>query len=186
MQGSFLWNLFVIGPVVFEKKIFLSFLYSHIRKTGPAPGGHVFWDIKILWTILVEIHQRIIPVKLIWNWTSSFGEEDFFNFPYSHISKTGPTPGSHVFWDIKILWTTLVEVHPRIISVKLFWNWTSSFGEEDFQSFLYIAYKENWPRPWRPCFLRYQNSLNNFGRGSPKDHSYKIYLKLDQWFWRFF
>ena len=41
---------------------------------------------------------------------------------------------------------------------------------------------DNWPRPWPPWFLRYHNSLNNFGRGPPKDQSYEIILKFDQLF----
>ena len=154
--------------------------YRRIRKSYPVPGGHVFWHIIIPWKNLVEGYQRIFSVKLIWNWTIGFGVEDFHSFLYSHIRKTGPAHGRHVYWHIIILWATLVKVYPRIVSVKFFWNWTSSFGEEDFQS----IYKENWPHPWRPCFLTYQNSLNNFGRGSPKDHFCEIILKLDQQFWR--
>jgi len=50
--------------------------------------------------MLVEVHPRIIPVKFIRNWTSSFGEEDFLSFNMSHIRKTGPAPGGHVFLDI--------------------------------------------------------------------------------------
>ena len=127
-----------IRPVVLERKIFKVFYIAIFGKLAFAPGGHIFWDIKILWTTFVEVHQRIIPVKLFWNQTSSFAEEDFQSFLYSHIWKTGPASGGHAFWDIIILWTSCVEVYPRIIPVKLFWNLTSSFGEEDFQSF-YIA-----------------------------------------------
>ena len=36
--------------------------------------------------------------------------------------------------------------------------------------------------PWRPCFLTNPNGLNNFGRGSPKEHFCKIILKSVQWF----
>ena len=123
--------------------------YRRIRKSYPAPGGHVFWHIIIPWKKLVEGYQRIFSVKLIWNWTIGFGVEDFHSFLYSHIRKTGPAHGRHVYWHIIILWATLVKVYPRIVSVKFFWNWTSSFGEEDFQS----IYKENWPTPGGHDFL---------------------------------
>ena len=41
------------------------------------PSGHVFWRIKIAWTILEEGHQRNIPAKLYWNQSIGFWQEDF-------------------------------------------------------------------------------------------------------------
>ena len=38
------------------------------------------------------------------------------------------------------------------------------------------------PAPWRPCFLTNPNGLNNLGRGSLKEHFYKIIKKSVQWF----
>jgi len=52
--------------------------------------------------------------------------------------------------------------------------------EKKILKFPIKLYKENWPRPWRPCFFRYHYSLNNFGRGPPMDHSCEITLKSDQ------
>ena len=48
------------------------------RENKPRPpGGHVFWRIQMAWTILVEGHQRNIAVKLYWNQSSDFRQEDF-------------------------------------------------------------------------------------------------------------
>ena len=43
-------------------------------------------------------------------------------------------------------------------------------------------YRENKPRPWRPCFLTIHNYLNNLGRGSPSNHFCKVILKSIHWF----
>ena len=79
-------------------------------------------------------------------------------------------------------WTILVEDHQRNISLKLYWNWSSGFWQEDFLSFLYRYIGKISPAPWQPCFLTNPNGLNNLGRGSPKEHFCKILLKSVQWF----
>ena len=38
------------------------------------------------------------------------------------------------------------------------------------------------PTPWQPCFLTNHDSLNNLGRGSPKEHFCKIIWKSVLWF----
>jgi hypothetical protein len=71
--------------------------------------------------------------------------------------------------------------HPMIISAKFGWDWLSSFRGEDFflissPLFLFLA--------WRPCWLEFGITGDNFGRGSSKDHSTKVWLQLAQWFLR--
>ena len=31
-----------------------------MEKISPSPGGHVFWQIQMVWTILVEDHKKNI------------------------------------------------------------------------------------------------------------------------------
>ena len=94
-----------------------------------------------------------------------------------------PPPLAAMFFGrIQMAWTILVEDHQRNISAKLYVNRSSGFWQEDFLSFLcsYIGKKSS--AHWRPCFLTNPNSLNNLGRGSPKEHFCKIICKSVQWF----
>ena len=56
-----------IRHVVSEKKLFdiFQFFYiRHIRKIGPAhPGGHVFLDINLIFTIYMQSHLISVAAK---------------------------------------------------------------------------------------------------------------------------
>ena len=70
-----------IGPVVSDKKIFKVFYADISGENKPRPpGGHVFWRIRMAWTILVVDHQRNISAKLYRNRSSGFWQEDFLSF----------------------------------------------------------------------------------------------------------
>ena len=135
IKGTFLQNYIEIGPVVSDKKIFLSFLYRYIGKISPPPGGHVFWRIQKAWTILVEDHQRNISAKLYWNRSSGFWQDDFKSFLYRLYRENKPRPLVAMFWRIQMAWTILVEGHQRNISAKLYGNRSSGFWQEEFLSF---------------------------------------------------
>ena len=99
-----------------------------------------------------------------------------------------PIHQGHVYGRIKIWWTVFEKGHPRNIPVKSFQNQTWGFREEDFlriSSCLYSARSSHSPGP---CLWTDQNFANKFWKGSPKEHSYEIISKSDQWFWsrRFF
>ena len=135
------------------------------------------------WTILVEDHQRNISATLYCNRSSGFWQEDFLSFLYRYIGKISPAPtGGYVFWRIQMAWTILVEDHQRNIFAKLYGNRSSGFWQKDFLNFLCSYIGKISSAHWRPCFLTNPNSLNNLGRGSPKEHFCKIILKSVQWF----
>ena len=49
---------------------------------------------------------------------------------------------------------------------------------------LYIHTRQSSPTPWQPCFSTDQNNLNNFDRGSPKEHlCHIIFFKSVQDLW---
>ena len=64
----------------FRRIFFKVFYNDYIRKTGPAPGSHVFIDIIMNFRNLQEGHLRTIPAKYQYNLTSGFRGEDFLNF----------------------------------------------------------------------------------------------------------
>ena len=66
-----------IGPVASDKDISKVFYIGKISPVPPPPGGHVFWQIMMAWTILVESHIRNIPAKLYCNQSSGFWLKDF-------------------------------------------------------------------------------------------------------------
>ena len=70
--------------------------------------------------------------------------------------------------------------HPSNIPVKLFQGLTSSFREDILRfSCLYSARSSHSPEP---CLYTDQSFANNFWKGSSKEHSCEIILKLDQQF----
>ena len=73
--------------------------------------------------------------------------------------------------------------HQRNISVKLFQNLTSSFGEEDFLR-ISCPYSARSPHSPEPCFWVDQNFANTFWKGSSKEHSCEIISRSDQQFQR--
>ena len=135
-------------------------------------------------TIFEKGHPRNIPVKLFQNLTSSFGEKSFLRIsscPCSVKSTYSPEP---YYRQIKISQRIFEKGHPRNIPLKLFQNLTSSFREEDFLRISTCPYSARSPHSPEPCFWADQNFANNFWKGSPKEHSYEIISKSDQWFQR--
>ena len=121
--------------MVSDKKIFKVYYMALQGKWAPPPGGHVFWDITMIWTNLVDNHLKTIYTKNNSNLTIGFREEDFQSFLYSYIrniGKTSPAPGGHVFWDIIMIWTNLIEGPLKTTYTKYHSNLATGFGEEDF------------------------------------------------------
>ena len=120
--------------------------------------SHVYGQIKISRTLFEKGHQRIIPVKLFQNLTSSFGE-DFLRIsscPYSARSPHSPEP---CLWMDQNFANIFEKGHQRNILVKLFQNLTSSFGEENFffKNFFMSLYSARSPHSSEPCFWADQN-----------------------------
>ena len=181
-QGTFLWNYFKIWPTVSEKKIFQEFLHVPIVREAPIHQSHVYEWIKISQTIFEEGHQRNIPVKLFQNLTSGFGEEDFFkNFFMFPIEQEAPIHQSHVSGRIKISQTIFWKGSPKEQSCEII-----SKSDQWFQRrrFLKNCLKNSISLPWQPEFLMESNSVNNFWRGLPKEHSCQVWSKLAQRFGR--
>ena len=84
---------------------------------------------------------------------------------------------------INMAWWNLREGH---LSTKSFENRHDTFWGEDFLSFHFGHLRQNCPTLWRPCFSTNQHGLNESGRGSPNEHSYKINWKSAEQFWRRF
>ena len=105
-------------------------------------------------------------------------EEKIFKvFLLCSYAQTCDPQGGASFDPRDIIWTNLVEVHYDMLHTKY---QSSSFREEDFQRFRFFFLL----LPWQPELWVELNSLNNFGRASPKEHSCQVSWRLALWFWR--
>ena len=94
--------------------------------------------------------------------------------------KEAPIHQSHVFSQIKISRTIFEKGHPMNIPVKLFQIRTSGSRGD----FLKNCLKNSISLIWQPEFLMESNSVNNFWRGPPKEHSCQVWSELAKWFGR--
>ena len=145
---------------------------------APFHQSHVYGQIKILQTSFEKGHPSNIPVQLFQNLKSSFGEEDFLRISWCPYTARSPHLPEPCLWTDQIFANIFEKSHPRNISVKLFKNLTSGFGEEDF---LWIS---SCPYRAKPCLLTDQNCEDNFWKGSPKEHSCAITSKSEKRFRR--
>ena len=148
----------------------------------PPHGGHVFPQIKILWTIFKKGHTKNNLVKLLQILTSCFREEDFLKISSCPYSANAPIHQSHVFRLIKLSQTFFEKGHWRKIPVKLLQNRTSRF-REDFLRISSYLYSARSPHSPEPCLWTDQNFANNFWKESPKEHYFEIISKSDHGFW---
>ena len=147
---------------------------------APIHQSHVYGRIKVSRTVLEKGHLRNIPVKLFQNLTSSFGE-DFLRIsscPYSARSPHSPEP---CFWANQNFANNLWKGSPMEHSCEII-----SKSDQQFQSrrFLKNCLKNSISLPWQQEFLMESNSVNNFWRGPPKEHSCQVWSKLAQRFGR--
>ena len=98
------------------------------------------------------------------------------------IKKISPAPWRPCFLTNPNSLNNLGIGSPKEHFCKIILKSVQWFRTRRFLKFSIYLYRENKPRPWRPCFLTNPNGLNNLPRGSPKEHFCKIILKLVQWF----
>ena len=98
-------------------------------------------------------------------------------FPHRYKKETGHAPWRPCFWRVNFVLAIIVVRHSVTVSTKLFCILTTGFRGEDLQSFCY----RDKPRPLAAMFSTDQISFSYFCRGSPKEHSREIWLKLAKW-----
>ena len=134
-----------------------------------------------LWTIFEKGHLRNIPVKSFQNQTSSFRKEDFLRISSRQYSAKSPHSPQPCFWTDQNFANNFRKGSPKehfceIISKSDHW----------FQRrrVLKNCLKNSISLPWQPEFLMESNSVYNFRRGPPKEHSCQVWSKLAQRFGR--
>ena len=126
-------------------------------------------------------HPKNIPVKLFQNLTSGFREEDSLRIsscPYSARSQHSPKP---CLWTDQNFANTFWKGSPKEHSCEIILKSDHWFlRRRFFKNYL----KNSIPLPWQPEFLMESNSVNNFWRGPPEEHSCQVWSKLAQRFGR--
>ena len=157
------------------------FLHFHIVQKAPIHQSHIYRQIKILRTIFEKGHPRNIPVKLFQKLTSSFRKEDFlriFSCPYSARSSHSPEP---CLWTDHSFMNNIWKGSPKDHSCEIILKSDQPFLR---RRFLKNCLTNSISLPWQPEFLMESNSVNNFWRGPPKEHSWQVWSKLAQRFGR--
>ncbi|KAH3704989.1 hypothetical protein DPMN_080051 [Dreissena polymorpha] len=85
-----------------SSRLFTCFHYTHIEKTAPPPGGHVFPPIMTIFNFSKQVTSRSVHI-----------------FHYIHIEKTAPFPGSHVFSTIWTIFELVRDTSFMMIGQKL-------------------------------------------------------------------
>ena len=126
-------------------------------------------------------HQRNIPVKLFQNLTSSFGEEDFLRISSCPYSARSPHSPELCFWADQNFANNFWKGSPKKHSCEII-----SKSDQWFQRWRFFknCLKNSISLPWQPEFLMESNSVKNFWRGPPKEHSCQVCSKLAQRFGR--
>ncbi|KAH3878119.1 hypothetical protein DPMN_002003 [Dreissena polymorpha] len=126
-------------------RVFTRFNYSHIRKTAPPLGSHVF-QAKIT---IFELIQDIIETNLL----TKFHEDRkiyvasrvLTRFYYSLIAKNAPPPGGHVFQPTGIIFKLGQDIIGMNLLTKFYEDQTINVASRVFTRFYYSHIRKNAP-----------------------------------------
>ena len=100
-------------------------------------------------------------MKLFQNLTSSF-REDFFRISSCLYDAKSPHSPEPCLWTDQSFSNNFEKGHSRNISMKIFQNLTSSFGEEDLLRISSCQYSAKIPHLPEPHLLTDQNFVKSF------------------------
>ena len=107
----------------------------------------------MVWTILVEDHQRNISAKLYGNRSNGFWQEDFLSFVYSYIGKISSAPWRPCFLTNPNGLNNLDGGSPKEHFCKMILKSVQWFLIRRVLSFLYRYIGRISPVPRRPFFF---------------------------------
>ncbi|KAH3893540.1 hypothetical protein DPMN_017688 [Dreissena polymorpha] len=86
-------------------------LYKYKEKDPPPPpGGHVFLQIQTIFELDCLIQETNVLTKFYQDWPKNVSSRLFTCFHCTHIEKTAPPPGSHVFPPIMTIFELLRDI----------------------------------------------------------------------------
>ncbi|KAH3713869.1 hypothetical protein DPMN_073670 [Dreissena polymorpha] len=116
-------------------RVFTCFHYIHIGKNAPPTGGHVFSPIWTIFKHVPHINKTNVLIYFHDDWAKIVTSKVFTRFLYSHIKKTAPPTGGHVFQRSGTTFELNQHIIKTDIKTKLHEDWalnvTSTFFELD-------------------------------------------------------
>ncbi|KAH3715601.1 hypothetical protein DPMN_058313 [Dreissena polymorpha] len=110
-------------------RVFTRYFYSHIRKTAPPTGGHVFKQTRTTF----ELNKHIIKTNILTNLEL---DRDIIGTKFLTKTTARP-PGNHVFQQTGTILKLNSHIKERNVLNKFHENW---------------AKNRKMPAHWRPCF----------------------------------
>ncbi|KAH3838791.1 hypothetical protein DPMN_112206 [Dreissena polymorpha] len=92
------------------RQAMLTLLNSHIKKNATPPCGHVFKRTSTIFDLSPDIISTNILTKFQRHWTTNVTSSVITRFYYSHVRKTGPPPGSHVFQQTRTIFKLIRDM----------------------------------------------------------------------------
>jgi len=105
-------------------RVLTRFYYSHIRKTAPPLGGHVFHPTETIFELVQDFIGTHVPTKFHEDWTKNVTSRVLTRFYYSHIRKTATPPGSHVFQPTGTIFELVQDIIETHVLTKFHEDWT--------------------------------------------------------------
>ncbi|KAH3873376.1 hypothetical protein DPMN_036610 [Dreissena polymorpha] len=104
-------------------------LGSHIfqanitMKNAPPLGSHVFQANENIFKLIQDIIQTNLLTKFHEDWTINVASRELTRFYYSHIWKTAPPPGGHVFSSICTIFELVRDINKTNVLTKFHDDW---------------------------------------------------------------
>ena len=106
-------------------RVLTRFYYSHIRKTAPPLGGHVFHPTETIFELVQDFIGTHVPTKFYEDWTKNVTSRVLTRFYYySHIRKTATPSGSHVFQPTGTIFELVQDIIETHVLTKFHEDWT--------------------------------------------------------------
>ncbi|KAH3802128.1 hypothetical protein DPMN_155798 [Dreissena polymorpha] len=98
-------------------RVLTRFFYSHIWKTAPPPGGHVFHQTETIFKLVQDFIGAHIPTKFHADWTKNVTSRVL-------TRKTATPPGSHVFQPTRTILELVQDIIETHVLTKFHEYWT--------------------------------------------------------------
>ena len=147
---------------------------------APIHQSHVYGGIKIRQHFLKRVTQGTFLRNYFKIWSAVSEKKIFKNF-FMSISARSPHSQEPCLWMDQNFEDNFWKGSPKEHSCEIILKSDQLFlGRGFFKNYL----KNSISLPWQPVFLMESNSVYNFWRGPPKEHSCQVWSKLAQRFGR--
>ena len=121
-------------------RVFTCFHYIHIEKNDPPTGGNVFSPIWTIFNLVRDINKTNVLTNFHDDWAKIVTSRVFTRFLYSHIRKTAPPTGGHVFQRTGTTFELNQHIIKTNILTKLHEDWgMKCYFDSVYKVFLFLT-----------------------------------------------